>query len=188
MRATTKFKSITKTYEVNGVKYDSINEMPEEYQQLLKDANNNGIPDIFESPDAENKVTISDTKWDTSSGKMPEDIVRLIESLPDSVSSPKLDYLRELAEKDQTNYTAQDIIDSPEYKKSFSNTDKSSCVKCGYNLAGVANNESCPVCGQIAVKNKSKSFFVYGLFLALILTMIILLIVPELFQKLLALK
>src|SRR5262245_34223730 len=40
------------TYTVNGVKYDRLEDVPEQFRVLFKDADGNGIPDIFESGDA----------------------------------------------------------------------------------------------------------------------------------------
>ena len=37
------------TYEYNGKKYSSFEEMPPEAQEMFRDNNQNGIPDIFEN-------------------------------------------------------------------------------------------------------------------------------------------
>ena len=43
-------KTVTKTtYEYNGKKYDSLEDMPQEVQALLEDKDGNGIPDGFEN-------------------------------------------------------------------------------------------------------------------------------------------
>ena len=37
-----------KKYEIDGVKYNSFEELPTQYKNMLADKNRNGIPDVFE--------------------------------------------------------------------------------------------------------------------------------------------
>ena len=49
---------ISQKYEIDGKIYNSISEMPQEFQDIFKDENKDGVPDILTEANSINKVTV----------------------------------------------------------------------------------------------------------------------------------
>lgn len=61
MSESKKFTKITRTtkYKVNGKEYDSLDEAPEEYRKLLRDANGDGTPGVVQGRVLQREVKVS---------------------------------------------------------------------------------------------------------------------------------
>lgn len=106
------------SYEVNGVKYDRLEDVPAEFRKYFEDKDNNGVPDVID--DAMNA--------DPSATQAKMTTVKTHHFVTGNASNPGRGLIAHM-------------LRNPDA------TAKINCTQCGYDLTGTAVSGKCPECG-----------------------------------------
>src|SRR5262245_7303604 len=119
MKDFTKTTQIHTSYEINGVKYERLEDVPAEFRELIKDADGNGVPDVMDDllkkapPGAHANVTT----------------VRVERQYVSHDGSSMADMARRHLLRDKSRPM------------------RIRCSQCKYDLSGTAVGGKCPECG-----------------------------------------